>query len=162
MRVIIYLSLFIILNIATFCSSSGIDRSKRFSDPNENLLPCQNIVSAAKPWMGTPYVYGGNSKNGIDCSGFVQQMYIQVFNINLPRTTEKLYNRGTFVRSSWLNCGDLVFFKNIRGRGVDHVGIYVGENRFIHASSSRGVIISELTSDYYVEHFVSARRYIDQ
>ena len=145
----------------TSCATSGIDRSNRFTDSNENSLSCQNIVSAAKPWMGTPYLYGGNNTNGVDCSGFVQQIYIQVFNIKLPRTTEALYSAGTFVRGSWLKCADLVFFKNIRGRGVDHVGIYIGNNRFIHASSSRGVIISDLTSDYYLEHFASARRYLE-
>jgi len=151
--------LLLILIFTTFCANSAFDRSSRFQDSKEDRLPCRNIASAAKPWMGAPYVYGGTSPDGVDCSGFVQQIYIQVFDIKLPRTTAEMYERGTFVRGNWLQCGDLLFFKNIRGRGVDHVGIYIGENRFIHASSSRGVVISDLTSDYYLEHFVSARRY---
>ncbi len=154
-----YLPLLILFFIATFCASSNINRRGDTNNPEGNKLPCHNIVSATKPWMGAPYLYGGNSTNGVDCSGFVQQIYIQVFNFKLPRTTEAMYDSGTFVRGNWLNCGDLVFFKNIRGRGVDHVGIYIGNNLFVHASSSRGVVMSDLTSDYYIEHFVSARRY---
>ena len=142
------------------CTTTPVSRADRFVSRKENLN-CQNIISAAKPWMGAPYLYGGNSIEGVDCSGFVQQIYLQVFNTKLMRTTAGLYGTGTFVRESWMACGDLVFFKNIRGRGVDHVGIYIGNNRFIHASSSRGVVISDLTSDYYLKHFVSARRYVE-
>ncbi|KAA3613196.1 MAG: NlpC/P60 family protein [Calditrichaeota bacterium] len=153
-----YLPLLLLAFLISSCVSI-IDRSSRFKTSDENR-PCHNIVSASKPWMGTPYLYGGNTKNGVDCSGFVQQIYLQVFNYKLSRTTEAMYGSGTFVRGNWLKCGDLLFFKNIRGRGVDHVGIYIGQNRFIHASSSRGVVIDNLTATYYVEHFVSARRYL--
>ena len=160
MKFLKYSAFLLLLYLTASCAGLGVDRSIRFNDPNEKRLPCQNIVSAAKPWMGAPYVYGGNSTDGVDCSGFVQQIYIQVFDLKLPRATAGMYSAGTFVRGGWLKCADLVFFKNIRGRGIDHVGIYIGDNRFIHASSSRGVVISNLTSDYYVDHFVSARRYL--
>jgi cell wall-associated NlpC family hydrolase len=151
---------FALFYLSISCAVSAVDRSKRFTEPAEDKLSCQNIISASKPWMGTVYKYGGNSTKGVDCSGFVQQIYRQVFDIKLPRTTEAMYNTGSFVRDSWLKCADLLFFKNVRGRGVDHVGIYIGDNRFIHASNSKGVVISDLTSDYYVDHFVSARRYV--
>jgi len=112
--------------------------------------------------MGTPYEYGGKSYSGVDCSGFVQQIYKEAFSIDLPRTTEEMYNTGTPVRGNqWLECGDLVFFQGIRSRGIDHVGIYVGAERFIHASSSSGVVLSDLNSTYYQNHFVAARRYFN-
>lgn len=152
-----YILIFLIFtNIA--CMSTRIGRSGRPISSDQELT-CNNIISAARPWLGTPYKYGGTDMDGVDCSGFVQQIYLQVFDIKLPRTTEEMFDQGSVVREGWLTCSDLVFFKNIRGSGVDHVGIYIGHNRFIHASSSSGVIISDLTSKYYNEHFVSARRY---
>lgn len=138
------------------CSGTRPDRSYLI-DQN---VSCSNIISVAQPWMGTPYKYGGIDFNGVDCSGFVQNIFQQTVNIDLPRTVDLMYQHGTFVRGGELICGDLLFFKNIRGRsGVDHVGIYVGNNHFIHASTSQGVVISDLNAVYYISRFVSARRY---
>lgn len=134
----------------------------RYNDRGlDDRYSCQNIVSASQLWLGVPYQYGGTSMQGVDCSGYVQNIYKQVFNIDLPRTTAEIYALGTYVRGEWIGCGDLVFFKNIRGRGVDHVGIYIGNNKFTHASSSQGVVVSELNDDYYQNHFVAARHYLD-
>lgn len=151
----------LILFLAVSCAS---DRHQRFTIGNNRFNPeitCSNILSAVQPWMGTPYKYGGTSFNGVDCSGFVQNIYANVFDIQLPRTTKQMFSEGVFVRGSSFICGDLLFFKNIRGRGgVDHVGIYIGKDRFIHASSSQGVVITDLNDSYYSERFVSARRYL--
>ncbi len=138
------------------CAGSRPDRSY-LTDQN---ITCNNIISAAQPWLGTPYKYGGSDYSGVDCSGFVQSIYQQVFNKDLPRTVQQMYEEGRFVRGAGLKCADLVFFNNVRGRGgMDHVGIYIGNNRFIHSSTSNGVVISDLTSDYYSKHYVSGRRY---
>jgi len=150
--------LFILIATLISCTSGPIKRPGRAVSSNKDIV-CNNIVSASRPWMGAPYKYGGTSFDGVDCSGFVQQIYLQVFDIALPRTTKAMFNEGSFVREGWLNCADLLFFKNVRGAGVDHVGIYIGNNKFVHASTSRGVVISDLSSDYYSKHFVSARRY---
>ena len=150
--------LLVVLSLMIACTAGRINRPDRVVSADENIT-CNNIVSVAKPWLGVPYKYGGTDYQGVDCSAFVQQIYQQVFDLDLPRTTDEMFAGGSFVRSGWLSCADLLFFKNVRGGGVDHVGIYIGNNKFVHASTSQGVVISDLTSDYYSEHFVAARRY---
>jgi murein DD-endopeptidase / murein LD-carboxypeptidase len=150
--------LLVLLTLMIACTAGSIKRLGRVVSADENIT-CNNIISVSKPWLGVPYKYGGTDYAGVDCSGFVQQIYQQVFGIDLPRTTQEMFAEGAFVRTGWLSCADLLFFKNVRGAGVDHVGIYIGNNKFVHASTSQGVVISDLTSDYYSEHFVSARRF---
>lgn len=99
---------------------------------------------------------GGLSKRGVDCSGFVYLTYRTQFGRTLPRTTELQVERGTEVKRSNLRPGDLLFFKT--GLFSRHVGIYVGGQRFVHASSSRGVISSGLAEDYWNDHYWTARR----
>ncbi|MCB0283281.1 MAG: C40 family peptidase [Calditrichaeota bacterium] len=154
-----FLILFFISLTFFSCSSTIYDRSTRFNENDAFNVRCQNVMQVAQYWIGVPYLYGGNDYRGVDCSGFVQAVYADVFRIDLPRTTAEMYENGNYVRNGIFECGDLLFFKDIRGRGVDHVGIYIGENRFVHASSSGGVVISSLESVYYKEHFVAARRY---
>jgi hypothetical protein len=107
-------------------------------------------------WAGTPYRRGGLSRNGIDCSGFTMQTYQDVFGKNLPRTTEEQLEAGKKISQNGLKPGDLVFFKTgIRQR---HVGIYLSNSQFIHASATRGVTISDLDHGYWHDHFWQARR----
>ncbi len=115
------------------------------------------IVSSAKALLGTPYVWGGTSPKGFDCSGFVQYVFAQN-GISLPRTTESQVTVGTYISKSDLQLGDLVFLKNTYRTGVSHVGIYIGDGKMIHASSSKGVTTSSLSTSYYVQHYHSARR----
>lgn len=115
------------------------------------------IVNNAFKYMGVPYVFGGTTPNGFDCSGFTQYVYKQS-GISISRTTIDQYNQGTSVSKSNLIKGDLVFFKDTYRTGVSHVGIYIGDNKFIHASSSNGVTITSLNSDYYVQHWLGAKR----
>ena len=112
----------------------------------------------AEDWLGTRYRYGGTTRRGIDCSSFVQQLMRGALGIELPRTTVTQMHRGEAVSRDELLPADLVFF---RRRGVRHVGVYLGDGEFIHASSGRGVIISDLTQGYYRRHFWRARRVID-
>ena len=115
------------------------------------------IISKAKSYLGTPYVWGGTSPSGFDCSGLVQYVFKQS-GISLPRTTTEQVKLGTYVAKSDLRPGDLVFLQNTYRQGVSHVGIYIGDGQMIHASSSKGVVISSLSTSYYTEHYHSARR----
>jgi lipoprotein Spr len=106
-------------------------------------------------WYGTRYKYGGTTKNGIDCSAFVQTVFMSVFGITLPRTARDQYKATRRISRTELQEGDLLFF-NTTG-GVSHVGIYLQNNKFVHASVS-GVTISDMFEPYYVKHFISAGR----
>jgi len=107
-------------------------------------------------WKGTPYRYGGLSKNGVDCSGFVHQTYKKLFKITLPRQTKSQVTQGKRVYINQLRAGDLVFFKT--GWNVRHVGIYLEKGKFVHASSSKGVIISTMYTGYWKKNYWQARR----
>ncbi|WP_416055053.1 NlpC/P60 family protein [Photobacterium phosphoreum] len=107
-------------------------------------------------WKGTPYRYGGSSKKGIDCSAFVQVGYSSVYQKQLPRTTLELVKKGKQVNRNKAKEGDLVFFRT--GRNSRHVGIYLGNLEFLHASQSKGVIISRLDNPYWKRHFWQIRR----
>ena len=118
----------------------------------------QFIVATAKQYLGYPYVYGGASPSGFDCSGFVNYVFKQC-GYSMNRVASAIYyNNGTYVEKGNLQPADLVFFSN-SSESVGHVGIYIGNNQFIHASSSTvGVIISDLSSTYYLQHYVGAKR----
>ena len=107
-------------------------------------------------WRGVNYQLGGLSKSGVDCSGFVMLTFRDKFAINLPRSTKELAIQGKAVRQKNIQVGDLLFFKT--ALFTRHVGIYMGEGRFLHASTSRGVIISRLDNPYWESSFWMARR----
>ncbi|MGW8193746.1 MAG: NlpC/P60 family protein [Desulforhopalus sp.] len=107
-------------------------------------------------WQGVPYRYGGTSKNGVDCSGFVQQTYSSQFGIDLPRTTRKMSRSGKKISGDKLKPGDLLFFKI--GWFERHVGIFLHEHHFIHVSTRKGVMMSSLDDFYWKDRFWQARR----
>ena len=107
-------------------------------------------------WWGTPYHYGGSSKTGIDCSAFTGQLFSSVYNNDLPRTAKEQYNLCIKINKENLQEGDLVFFKT--KRSVSHVGMYLGNDCFVHSSTSSGVTISKLTDDYYSRKFIGGGR----
>ncbi|MDN4067588.1 C40 family peptidase [Paenibacillus vini] len=121
----------------------------------ESKSPLQSEVDKL---IGIPYLYGGTTTEGFDCSGFIQYVYNQV-NVELPRTTKLQAKEGVKVEKKNLRAGDIVFF-NTDGTGISHAGIYMGEGLFSHSSASKGVRISKLSEDYYVERYVTARRII--
>ena len=110
-------------------------------------------------YLGTPYKYGGTTKNGIDCSAFTQKLYKDVFNVDLLRSARLQYTQGKEISDKDdLQFGDLVFFNTRKRVKPGHVGVYIGENRFAHASSTKGVTISLLDYDYYSRTYMGARR----
>ncbi len=108
-------------------------------------------------YEGAPYHYGGTSASGFDCSGFIMTAYREALGVRLPRTTSQMLAMGEPVQPDNLQPGDLVFF-HLSGKD-GHAGIYMGSGRFIHASSSSGVIDSSLNSRYWRRHFSQARRF---
>jgi cell wall-associated NlpC family hydrolase len=115
-----------------------------------------NVVS----YLGVPYDFGGSSKQGIDCSALTSKVYSTSANLSLPRSTKNQYRVGSAVSKGNLQFGDLVFFNTI-GHGPSHVGIYVEDDLFVHASVSYGVTFSSLESSYYKKRFIGARRVVN-
>jgi cell wall-associated NlpC family hydrolase len=113
------------------------------------------LYQSIDDWYGVPYKLGGTTKNGIDCSAFVQTIFMSAFGVTLPRTARDQYNSTRRISQTELKEGDLLFF-NTRG-GVSHVGIYLQNNKFVHASVS-GVTISDMFEPYYLKHLVAAGR----
>nr|WP_067059190.1 NlpC/P60 family protein [Mucilaginibacter sp. L294] len=110
-------------------------------------------------WIGTPYRFGGSSRKGIDCSAFTKQLYSDVFNLTIRRSSRDIFSMVNPVNKDDLKEGDLVFFK-IHSRSISHIGIYLGNNRFAHASS-RGVAISSLDDAYYSRYFYKGGRLLE-
>lgn len=109
-------------------------------------------------WEGTPYRYGGTTKSGADCSGFVGALYQDVYKKQLPRTTSQLDQGTKTIAKNNLQEGDIVFF-DIEGKKNAHVGVYLVNNKFVHASSSKGVTISDLENPYYKKAFAKGGRH---
>ncbi|MEN6616508.1 MAG: NlpC/P60 family protein [Syntrophorhabdus sp.] len=119
------------------------------------------LVKVAKSFMGAPYKYGGNTLRGLDCSAYVKKIY-EIFDVQLPRSAREQYHAGTKINRNELAVGDLVFFKTRRyAKYPTHVGIFIGDGNFIHASSGKGrlgVKIDSLGSDFYSSAFIGATR----
>jgi len=131
---------------------------KPMIDPSAGL---EEISIQAMSLVGTPYRYGGNTPDsGFDCSGLVRYVVGRAANVNLPRTTEAMGTRGSALDRSEVASGDLVFF-NTTGRANSHVGIYVGQNRFVHAPSSGGTVrLEDMGKSYWASRYNGARRVV--
>jgi|WetSurMetagenome_2_1015567.scaffolds.fasta_scaffold152325_2 cell wall-associated NlpC family hydrolase len=134
---------------------------EKINTPEEVTTPQvvrrDKILTEVLSLVGTPYAYSGNDENGIDCSGFTCKVYEKSMGIKLPRSTDEQYKVGKDISRDNLGFGDLVFF-NTTGKNPSHVGIYIGDDLFAHASLSFGVTISSLQSSYYHKRYVGARR----
>ena len=150
LRVISMVTIALLLVLAPFAdqadASSGVDSKQ--------------LVSAANNVMGVKYMRGGTTSKGFDCSGFVGYVFKQV-GLSVPRTSAGMYATGNSVAKKNLQSGDLVFF-NTSGKGVSHVGVYIGGGKFVHSSSSKGVSISKINDPYYWgSKYVGAKRVAD-
>jgi len=127
--------------------------------PSENIDSKEKLLMEIIRYMNTPYKFGGNSKKGIDCSAFTQTMFRNTMSIDLSRTANEQYNMGKDINEkNELQFGDLVFFDTRKSVKPGHVGIYLGDDLFAHASSSKGVTISSINSSYYENRFMGGRR----
>jgi hypothetical protein len=134
--------------------------SRGLSNIDINMIDGSYIASYAKKFIGIRYSYGASGPYAFDCSGFTMHV-MQCFGIFLPHSASMQYESGTDISKEELVPGDLVFFATSGGRSITHVGIYVGENKFIHASSS-GVMINDLDESYYKTRFVKSSRVVKQ
>ncbi|KGY11262.1 hypothetical protein NM22_16555 [Vibrio tubiashii] len=120
------------------------------------LITKSSLLDVYKQWKGAPYRLGGESLNGVDCSAFVQATYKDALGLQLPRTTLAQVQVGQEIDYAEANIGDLVFFKT--SPKVRHVGVYMGSKQFMHASTSKGVIISRLDNPYWASKYWHFRR----
>jgi len=113
------------------------------------------LLQAIDHWWGTKYCLGGSTEQCTDCSGFTQNLMRDVYAITIPRTAQEQYNSSMHVKTNELQQGDLVFFQN-SGHNISHVGLYVANNKFVHASVSNGVMISDLNETYWKQRYKGA------
>jgi len=145
-------------SVAAYQKSRGLSADGIVGHATARSIKVNRVVQTAKKLQGVPYVWGGTTTSGFDCSGFTS--YVMAQNrIAIPRTAALQYQKGTAVTKSSLKVGDFVFFSTYAA-GASHVGIYLGNDEFIHASSGSGkVIVSKLfANSYYSSHYIGARR----
>jgi cell wall-associated NlpC family hydrolase len=117
------------------------------------------VAEVALTYLGAPYLWGGTTPAGWDCSGFIYYVYQEAAGVTLPRTSQTQYMVGRAIPVEAIQAGDLVFFADVSGPGITHNGIALGDGRFIHARSERyGTVITSLADPYWAGHFAGARR----
>lgn len=134
-----------------------LEEYARLLEVGHQALKNEELYFFVDRWQGVPYRYGGEDRNGVDCSGFAGKLYSEVYGRQIPRTTSQLAQATKKVPQASLREGDLVFF-NIQGKKDSHVGVYLQNHRFVHASTSKGVVISDLRNPYYRQHFSKGGR----
>lgn len=139
-------------------SKKNLDLLNGYSYQDDRIDLDLELLDFYSEWEGVEYKLGGDSKNGIDCSGFTQKAFKEKFNMTMPRTTTMQSQVGKEIDKSELKSGDLVFFKT---GDINHVGIYLENGMFIHASTKTGVTISELDNSYFSKSYWKAQRVID-
>lgn len=131
-------------------------------DVEVEKLANAELYKFIETWWGTPYRMGGSSQRGIDCSAFTQMLASVIYGQHIPRTAQEQKIFCTPIDINELKEGDLVFFNTKRGHMVTHVGVYLHEDQFVHASSSNGVIISSLQDNYWSKKFAGAGRMVEE
>jgi lipoprotein Spr len=149
---------------STETEKSGLSRSKKIQNKYARLLNVNddkidniNLYVFIDEWYGTPYKYGGKNKNGIDCSNFTSTLYNEVYKKTLTGPSFSIFDQCNVVSKSNLTEGDLVFFK-INNDNISHIGVYLQNNKFVHATTKKGVMIDDLDEPYYKKYFYKAGR----
>ncbi len=146
-------------NIKSANKEEAFNNLLKIADTNLPSSLSNRILSEAVYFLNTPYKYGGNSEKGIDCSAFTQKVFLNSIELKIPRTAREQFLLGEKIsKDEELDFGDLVFFKTKRRSTPSHVGIYIGDNKFMHASRKKGVMVSSLEEKYWVPRFLGARR----
>jgi cell wall-associated NlpC family hydrolase len=147
------------IQIASLIDNNGTEDGYYIPGFDYTTLREKMLMEIIK-YLDTPYKYGGNTLDGIDCSAFTQNIYKSVLSINLERSARLQFKQGIEIdNKNTLKFGDLVFFNTRKRVKPGHVGIYIQDNLFVHASSKRGVTISSLDHSYYSKRFMGARRF---
>jgi lipoprotein Spr len=123
----------------------------------ESDIVNEDLYKFIKEWYGTPYKYAGKDKSGIDCSGLTSTLYLKVFKKNISSNTKALVGEVKKISESDLKEGDLVFF-NTNGKSISHVGVYLQNHKFVHASTKKGVMVSDMNEPYFKQTYVSSGR----
>jgi len=136
----------------------------KIDEPRSELLPLhdqaqhEKLAASVGAYLDASYKYGGDEANAIDCSGFVKAVFEEVYDIKLPRKAAEMFRLGSKVGKGSLATGDLIFFSTAGWRSINHVGIYLSDNKFVHSSSSQGVTISSLEEEYWKRRYRGGRR----
>ncbi|MEE1338366.1 MAG: C40 family peptidase [Muribaculaceae bacterium] len=158
------------VTLFTMCIISSCSSSKKTVVVDEFYEPIvvlsktdtlsNKLEAEVQQWLGVPYKYGGQSKNGVDCSGLVVEIYKNVYGIKLYRASYEIYEKNcSKINCEELGLGDLVFFNtHKKNNRINHVGLYLKNDKFVHSSTSKGVIISDMTEPYYKKCFIGAGR----
>ncbi|MCX2682692.1 C40 family peptidase [Campylobacter sp. MIT 21-1685] len=153
------MKIFLLSTIVLFFSACALYQNTSYNISLKSLEVEEKLKKMAKEWSKTPYVLGGMTKKGADCSAFTQNA-LYSFKISIPRTTVAQLHSGLKISKSQLQSGDLVFFKTGRGPNGLHVGIYTSENKFIHLSVKGGVREVSLENSYWKTRYLGARRFV--
>lgn len=124
---------------------------------SESDIKNETLYKFINEWQGVPYKYAGKDKAGIDCSGLTSTLYLKVYNKTISSNTKALVGEVKKISESDLKEGDLVFF-NTNGKSISHVGVYLQNNKFVHASTKKGVMISDMNEPYFKQTYVSSGR----
>lgn len=160
-----YIIMAVVVIMLSACGSSRtVVSEEKYGAKTQSVIKSRNLkvkevrtllVSEAEKWKGVRYKSGGEGKNGVDCSGFVMKVYEKVTGYKLPRNSAAQQRICKSINKKELQAGDLVFF-NIGGKRINHVAMYIGDGNIIHASGSRGVVVDDLSSKYFVKHYHSS------
>ncbi|TAL59318.1 MAG: glycoside hydrolase [Bacteroidetes bacterium] len=124
---------------------------------NQNNISNKKLYSFIDDWYGVPYRFGGKTKKGVDCSGFSSVLFREIYGKELSGSSLSLYNQCRLIPKGELQEGDLVFFK-IDSKEISHVGVYLQNNKFVHATTKAGVMIDGMEEEYYRKYFFGAGR----
>lgn len=158
------IAVFLLITCTAAISPTLVSATERqFGSPLTSFgFTDKQFEKKVKEYLDIPYKYGGITKKGMDCSGFSRTIYSKLFGIELPHNSVEQFRLSALrkIDSSQLQPGDLIFFANKKKKKVNHVGVYISDRRFIHASSSQGIMVSSLDDDYWRNRFAGSKRHM--